>query len=145
MTEQIILGLDVGDKRVGVAMSRSLSGPVFALPTLLRAQGNAEQEILSLIEKHKATTLVVGLPLGENGEATKQSDKVRSFCRRLERRAAVNIVFVDEYLSSAEALEELNLNRADEIEARRKGLIDAAAACRILEAYLTGRAAKLDV
>ena len=128
-----ILGIDVGDKRVGIALSDP-SGS-FATPhtTLLRAGGAAEDGILQLVQEHGVEVVVVGLPLGAGGERNPQCDKVGRFCRRLSKRAAVRIVFVDEHLSSEDAQEKL---RASGRSHFKKEEVDAVAAALILQAHL---------
>ena len=128
-----IIALDVGDKRVGVALSDeglTLSSP---LQTFERANGNAEKEILNLIKSHNIQTVVVGIPLSDNGEENAQCEKVKTFSRRLEKRAKINMVYLDEYGSSVEAERRLKLARGRVIE---KSLIDAASAAIILQEYL---------
>lgn len=131
-----ILGLDVGDKRVGIALSDP-SGS-FATPhtTLQRAGGAAEEGILSLVKEHGVEILVVGLPLGAGGERNPQCEKVERFCRRLTKRAAIKIVFVDEHLSSEEARDRLRASGRSSFD---KEEIDAAAAALILQAHLDAK------
>src|SRR5215213_5831390 len=95
-----LLCLDVGDKRVGVALGSAVPKTVKPLCTLERAAGKAEREILKIIEKHGIKHLVVGLPLNEDGTINEQCVKIEKFCGRLKKRSGVEIVFVDEYASS---------------------------------------------
>jgi putative Holliday junction resolvase len=128
-----ILGLDVGDKRVGVALSDPSGRYTSSLPTLLRAGGKAEDEILRLIELHGVKIVVVGLPLGAGGEKNEQCLKIENFCRRLLKRALVAVVYVDEHLTSEEAKERLQaMGRRD----FSKGDVDAMSASLILQSYL---------
>lgn len=133
MSPQLILALDVGTVRVGTA----LSSGILAQPhqTFERAQGVAEKEILSLIAERQIEILVVGLPLGDNGERTRQCDDVERFVRRLTRRAKVSIVFVDEYASSATAAERLRESGRGR-KSVASGTLDAGAAAVILQDYL---------
>ena len=134
---EVVIGLDVGDVRVGVAASDPsglIASPVGAFE---RAKGEAEKEILKLIHLKQIKTLVVGLPLNEQGEKTAQSIKTENFCRRLARRAAVEMIFVDEYLSSEEARDRLSVKRRR--GPKQKGVIDAHSATIILQRFLNHR------
>lgn len=138
-TPEILIALDVGDKRVGVAVAHGAI--VTPRDTFDRAQGEAEGKILELIAELGATTLVVGMPYGERGERNEQCEKVEAFCRRLERRTQISIVYVDEYASSAEARELLGITgkRASK-QIRKGGMIDAQAASILLQSYINSRA-----
>ena len=102
-----IMSLDVGQVRVGVAIRLAEGVAISGLGFFEREGGRAEREILALIKAHKVEVLVVGMPLDEQGTRTSQCEDVERFARRLERRSACRRVFVDEYASSAEALEGL--------------------------------------
>ena len=138
----LLLALDVGDKRVGVAMAAA--GSTIATPhaTLLRAAGRAEREILALISRHKVERLIVGLPLSDSGEKNEQCLKVESFCRRLQKRIDIEIVFVDEYASSHEAEELLRRAGNSGKQLKKSGLLDAASAAIILQAYIDAERAR---
>ena len=121
-----LLGLDVGDKRVGVALG--WRSPSFARPAgmFLRNQGQAEDEILKLIEIRGISEVVVGLPLSDDGSENEQCERVRNFCRRLERRTSAKLHFIDEYGTSQESLDRLALGGRTERAVRREGRIDSA-------------------
>lgn len=129
----LILGIDVGTKRVGIAITDPDGR--YALPhkTVLRAQGAAEAEILKLIASHRVHIVVVGLPLGRDGSKNDQCLKVQNFCRRLKKRVNVEIVYVDEHLSSEEAKEKLRSTGRRSVASEE---IDAVAASIILQCYL---------
>jgi putative Holliday junction resolvase len=130
------IGLDVGEVRVGVSVSnpeRTLAVPVGVFE---RAKGAAERQIIELVERDGVQTLVVGLPLSDDGQENEQCEKVRRFCRRIERRCSVSIEFIDEYLTSVEARQRLKQTGKKETVARKKGIIDAVAATILLQAYL---------
>jgi putative holliday junction resolvase len=122
-----LLGLDVGDVRVGVAWTDPAGLIVEPLGVFQRAGGAAEGKIVALISEHRIERVVAGLPLSEHNEETEQSQKIRRFMRRVARRAPVQVAYVDEYMTSREA----------------EGLAtahpsDAVAAALILESYLKG-------
>jgi putative holliday junction resolvase len=98
-----ILALDIGSKRIGVAYMEQLSGAADSRSVIHRKSNLALNQIISIIESKQILTLVVGIPMGTLQQRTPQCLDVESFCRRIERRCKVNIVYVDEYLSSVEA------------------------------------------
>ena len=140
-----ILALDLGDERIGVALSDSLGLSARGLCTLRRSDGGAEKKIISLIKQYDIKHLVLGLPLDEQGRETKQCLKIRNFGRRLLKRLDVSIHYVDEFGSSQAAKDILNLPRNPSIEHRKRGLIDSASAAIILQDYLESRKAKPDL
>jgi putative holliday junction resolvase len=130
-----ILGLDVGDKRIGIALGESEVKIAFPQGAVERTQGHGEREILQIIAERGVKLLVVGVPLGIDGDETPQSRKVRKFCSRLQKRASVEIRFVDEYLSSEAAKEKLGFTAPARHDKRPKGDVDAAAAALILQNF----------
>ena len=134
-----ILALDIGDRRVGTALADSNGRHLHPHLTFDRLHGLAEKEIIKLVTEMEIRLIVVGLPLSENGQKNEQCSKVENFCRRLKRRIDAEIVYVDEYLSSVEAIELLRLNPKRERIARRKGTIDAVSASIILRSYFTAK------
>lgn len=132
-----ILGLDVGDKRVGIAICDPGTGVISSLQTLSRAQGRAEKAIIKLVQEYGVEKLVAGLPLAANGAITPQAERVQSFCRRLGKRIQAEIIFVDEFGTSKEAEERL---RASSKRAKvEKGMVDALSATIILQLYLDSK------
>ena len=123
-----ILALDVGSKRVGLAIAVGPTGPVTPLEALPRAGGRAERAIIDLIARESISTLIAGLPLHEDGSRSEGCDQIEAFCRRIARRTGVSVEFVDEYGSSAEAEELLRAQGALTSTDRRRGRIDSAAA-----------------
>lgn len=137
----MIIGLDIGDVRVGVATADETSGIASPLKTLDRAQGAAEDWLLDLIKKENVRLIIAGLPLSEDGTRSRQCDSVERFCRRLLQRAEITIAYVDEYSSSTEAEERfresrVGRSRKKSAQTRSKGVIDALAAAIILQSYL---------
>jgi putative Holliday junction resolvase len=138
----VVIGLDVGDKRVGVAISDSSQLLASPHSILDRAQNRAEKAILELIETHHCQELVVGLPLGADNSENEQCQKVKNFCRRLQKRVSIELYYIDEFGSSMEAEERLRDNRRPRRHNGKKEEIDAAAAAIILQAFLDERRAK---
>ncbi len=132
-----ILGLDIGTKRIGVAIGDASVKIAHPVGTFLRAQGKAETQILTIVAERGVVDIVVGLPLNAQGQKTPQCENVENFCRRLERRAKVKIIFVDEYLSSQESEERL-LQRTTNRKKPASGSVDRLAACEILQRFFNG-------
>ncbi|HEU5316469.1 MAG TPA: Holliday junction resolvase RuvX [Chloroflexota bacterium] len=139
----VVLGLDVGERRIGVAKSDPSGVLASPLTTLLRVSDrDAVAAIGALAAEHGAMTLVVGVPLGPEGEVTDQARRVRALGRKLRSLPGARVVFWDERSSTQEAQESLRAGRprrgapsARRREAIRRE-IDAAAAAVILQSYL---------
>ena len=131
----MILALDIGNKRVGLAFSRD-GRNVDNTRTLNREGGKAEREILRFIELNPNTTVVAGLPLNADGSRSEQCVAVERFCKRLEKRAKFKLTFVDEFGSSAEARQRLGIPEQPNRKLRRSGEIDAQAASILLQQFL---------
>jgi putative holliday junction resolvase len=126
-----LLGLDLGDKRVGVALASEKTKLSTALVTLDNDQ-NLIQKLKELIEAYSVETVVIGLPRSLNGQDSPQTIKVRQTIEQLTEDLKVKIVAQDEALSSVRAEEELR--RRGKIFAKTD--IDKLAAALILEDYL---------
>ena len=124
-----ILALDVGDRRVGVALADSQIK--IAVPYgYLERSDKIVRQITELMLDHDISILVIGYPRNQSGEATKQTESVEQFAEELaEIEIDADLVFQDESLSSVEA--ERRLGRVKD-----KGEIDAEAASIILQDYL---------
>jgi len=130
-----ILGLDVGDKRIGV----SLANRLLAIPlTVIDRTGEEAdmKKLLALAREHGAERIVVGLPLSMNGSIGRQAEKVLAFSRSLSEHVDIPVDTWDERLSTV-AAERLLLDSGMKRE-KRKGKRDAMAAAIILQAYLDG-------
>ncbi len=124
------VALDVGEKRIGVALARDDVKIAMAYDTL-NVDGGEVQAIAEIIVREKADVLVVGYPRNQAGEPTKQTEFVERFVKRL-RDIAPKIVFQDESLTSVKAEEILNARN----QPYAKGEVDALAASLILQDYL---------
>jgi putative Holliday junction resolvase len=131
------LALDVGERRVGVAIGQVLARP---LTTLKRRSRVEDFEVLGrLVRKHKVDTIVVGLPLNMDGSKGFQAQKVERYASGLkdalvEMDLEVQLVFWDERLTTDQA--ERALTDAGHNWQERKGKVDAVAAAIILQGYL---------
>lgn len=132
------LGLDVGDRMIGVAVSDETGTVATGLPTLRRVGPRKDvRAVVDLIRRHEAAEVVVGLPRRLDGSLGPQARKVLAFMEDLRPSARVPVVPWDERLTSVvaeRALLEGDVSRRD-----RKGLVDKVAAILILQNYLDYR------
>jgi len=130
-----VIGLDVGDKKIGVALSDPSQVLATPLKTIIRENDKkAVSEILQLTEKYGTSTVVIGLPYSLDGSIGKQAEKVLSFSRQIARVIKAEIVMQDERLTSVSAGQKLR--EAGKKRSKLKNEIDAAAATIILQSYL---------
>ena len=137
-TRRRVLSLDIGSRRIGVAVSDELGLAAHGLETLSARPLEAAVEILrKLVRKYKIEELVVGLPVNMNGTSGAGVEAVRGIARRLEEALPVTIHFVDERMTSTQAekvLLEGNVGRK-----KRKEVRDKLAAVLILQSFLDRR------
>ena len=130
------VGLDVGDKTIGVAVSDALNITAQGVTTIKRF-GDIEEDFSALEEicsQYDAGTIVLGLPKNMNGTEGERCRIVREFAASLGERGFDDIVFQDERLSTVAA--ERTLKEAHTRRKKRKKVIDKMAAVIILQAYL---------
>ena len=133
MNERIV-ALDIGDVRIGVAVSdptRTISSPVEVITRV--GWGPDTRAIKAICDRYETTLVVSGLPLNMDGSEGFQAQEVRNLCAQLEK-AGLTVFFQDERLSTVaaeDALLEGNLSRKN-----RKGIVDKVAASVILEQWL---------
>ena len=131
----ILLGLDVGDTRIGVALSDELGVAAHPLCTLTRKNRKVDLIAISdLVSIHKVECIVIGLPISLDGSIGAQAEKVQKFAQRLEHVIDIPIEFQDERFTTAEAEEILRELNKDTKE--QKELIDEVSAVIILDDYL---------
>lgn len=131
----IILGLDIGDARTGVAISDELGIAAHPLCTIQRRSRKALlAELQELATVHKVEKIVVGLPLQLNGKTGTQAQRIKKFAEKLEQQVNLPIVFWDESFTSVEATQILRDTKKR--RKKRKQVIDQVAAVLILEGYL---------
>ena len=135
------IGLDVGDKTIGVAVSDALNITAQGIMTIERIGIKKDTDkVIALIKEHMCDTVVIGLPLKLDGMDSPQTEKVRDFRVKLENKLRANrmgniyIDFYDERLTTVMA--EKVLIEADLSRAKRKKVIDKQAAVIILQSYL---------
>lgn len=140
----IALGLDVGERRIGVAACDATGMLASPLTTIIRSSDSeAVQALGRLAAEHGATLMVVGLPLDAAGAMTSQARRIAAFGRKLRAVPGVRVVFWDETLSTATAaghLAAVGKREADAATSRQREAarrrLDAAAAAVILQDYL---------
>ena len=130
-----MLGLDVGSRRIGVAISDALGITAQGLETLQRHNKKTDFAALELlIRKHDVREIVIGLPLRLSGAEGTQSEKMRQFAEELRARVQLPVHLWDERLTSAEAN---RLLRESEISISKRALaVDKMAAMLILQAWM---------
>ena len=130
-----ILCLDVGNRRIGLAVSDPADRLAIPLGVIRRTRRDSDVDAVILhAAERNADRLVVGMPLSLNGRVGPQARKVGSFIRALGRRTDIPIHSVDERFSTAEA--ERLLRQAGVEPSREREKVDAAAAAVILQEYL---------
>ena len=126
-----ILAIDVGDRRIGVALA-SVQARIASPLTTLQNGDSIAQAIQALIDEHGARALVVGMPRGLNGQHTAQTAAVEAFAARLQKIVSIPLYWQDEAVTSAQAEAELK-GRA---KPYAKEDIDALSATYILEDFM---------
>jgi putative holliday junction resolvase len=133
-----ILGLDIGSKRIGVALSDELGFTAQGLDTVQsRGVDNDIKAIAELATQYGATEIVVGIPYDMNGSEGPQAKKAKEFAERLSQATGLLIGEWDERLSTVAA--ERTLLEADMSRAKRRKVIDKVAAVIILQGYLDAK------
>ena len=130
MASSTLVGLDVGEKRIGVSVADT--GVRIAVPfTTVEVNGDEINAIAEIVVKEGADTIVVGYPRNQAGEATVQTAYVEAFVKKIETLAAT-IAYQDESLTSVMAEQQLKSHN----KPYSKGDIDSQAAAIILQDYL---------
>lgn len=130
-----ILGLDVGDKTIGVAVSDLLQLTAQGVTTIKRESKVKDFGILeSYINDYQVKKIVVGLPKNMNGTIGPQGEKVIKFADKVKNKFKVDIIYIDERLTTVAA--ERILIESDVRRENRKKVIDKIAATYILQTYL---------
>ena len=135
-----ILALDVGDRRIGVALSDPLGILASPLTTIDRSTPETEAAIdavLALAEQHEAAEILVGIPYLMSGRIGAQARITLDFAQALSERTTIPITHTDERLSSVQA--DRMLTQSGTSHTRDKGRTDSAAAAVILQAYLDAK------
>ena len=129
------LGLDIGDKRIGVALSDS-EGILASPLTIINCRDEAAniEAITDIISQHQAEQIIVGLPRSMDGSLGQQAEKVTVFTQKLCNHTDVPVEFRDERLTTVSAKRLMQATKSK--KSLRKARDDAIAAALILQGYL---------
>lgn len=133
-----ILALDVGEMRIGVALSDPtglLASPLTTIES--KGQDSDIDDVLHLATEHEVGEIVIGLPLSMSGRRGPQAGRVDAFVRALAERTDIPLKSVDERLSSVQA--ERMLRESGVEPSKNRARIDSAAAAIVLQSYLDSR------
>lgn len=133
MSGERLLGLDVGGKRIGVAVSDEMGLIASPVAMVLRDR-RPGREIADLANRYGASRIIVGLPVGMSGREGLQAEDVRAFVESIEPVVGLPIDYWDERLTTSIA--EKSLIAAGSRREKRKQQVDAVAAAIILQGYL---------
>ena len=133
-----LLGIDYGEKRVGVAISDPTGTIASALDTILfKSKEDLFQQLKKRIALEDIAGVVVGMPFGMKGQVTAQTETVQKFISELRSQLSVSVNSADERLSSVEAGRVLREQGYQ--PSRNKAMVDSIAAAIILQSYLDGK------
>ena len=130
-----VLGLDIGEKRIGIAISDELRYTAQGMKVLdRRGVDNDVRELAEVIAANKVSTIVVGLPKNMDGSLGEGAQKVTAFVQKLKKATSVPITLWDERWTTSEATRVLL--QADLSRKKRGKVVDKVAAVLILQGYL---------
>ena len=129
-----ILGIDVGEARIGLALSDELGMLAHPLETVQVKVGNPIKHVAEVVAREKITTVVVGLPRNMSGTYGPAADKAREFATRLQVLTLCKVKFWDERLTTVAAQKQLHESGRNTKNSRQ--VIDQVAAVLILQGYL---------
>ena len=132
---QTLLGLDFGDKTIGIAVSdksKTIATPIITI----KRKGISKDiiKLLSIIKEYDVGGIILGLPLNLNGSENKMTEKVRKFAQEIKKCKDIKITFIDERYSSDVIYKELRKNSISKAKIKKK--IDQMAASYILQGFL---------
>ena len=137
-----IIALDIGDVRIGVAVSDFMRIIANPRETYIRKNEDADIEyFIQLAKKEEADTFVVGLPINMDGTEGPRVELCRAFGEKLKEKSGLKVEYQDERLTTVTA--ERMLIEADVRRDKRKQVIDKVAATIILESYLNRMSFKI--
>lgn len=134
-----IMGLDLGDKTIGVAISDPLGWTAQGIE-VIRRDGDTDRELnrlRELVAEYGVELVVLGLPRNMNGTLGERGEKAKAFAGEIQKALSMPVELWDERLSTVAA--ERILLEADTSRAKRKKVIDKVAAAIILQGYLDAR------
>lgn len=133
-----VLGIDYGERRVGLALSDPTATIAQPLPTLRRRRGKRPPvaPVARVARKHDAEAVVLGLPLTLEGEESDWTREIREFGDKLGERNELPVHYIDERMTSVRAERAVRSIGLKRREREQKERVDAAAAVLILQTYL---------
>jgi putative Holliday junction resolvase len=134
-----VLGIDPGERRVGVALSdetRLLASPVMVLNRRPKGLAAVLDSILELVRREDVRHIVVGLPLNADGSEGRQARRAHDFALVAEQMIGIPVTLWDERLSTREAEAFLRAQGRNLRRVRQRGELDAVAAAAILQDFL---------
>ena len=130
-----ILGLDVGDKTIGVSVSDPLGITAQGITTIQRKNKEKDTaEIKKYVDLYNSQLIVSGIPKNMNGSIGPQGEKVIKYCNYLKNKLQIEVVFWDERLTTVAA--HRAMLEADLSREKRSKIVDKLAAIYILQGYL---------
>lgn len=130
-----IVGLDVGEKTIGVAVSDLMGWTAQGVTVIRRSSWKQDfSSLRTIVEDYEANKFVLGLPIRTDGSYGPETEKIYKFAEKLKREFSLPVEYWDERFSTASA--ERILLEGDVSRAKRRQLIDKVAATVILQAYL---------
>ena len=132
------MGIDFGEKRIGVAVSDPSNTVAVPLETLVRRTGKRPPyaRMIELAEAHDVGQLVIGLPLGLDGNENAWCAEVRAMGTRLAERVSLPVAWIDERMTSVRAERAIRSGGLGKSAREERGRVDMAAAQLILQAWL---------
>jgi putative Holliday junction resolvase len=139
-TRKRILALDVGSRRIGLAVSDALGITAQGLDTLHRKNKRSDMaELHRIVSTYDIGEIVMGNPVQMSGSEGTQSGKIAEFAEQLRQRLGVPVHLWDERLTSAEAHRILDESGQSKDRMQRKGKVDRIAAVLILQSFMESR------
>ncbi len=132
------LGLDVGDRRIGIAISDPLWLTAAGLDTITRKNMDTDVvKIAELAKRHHVIEIIIGMPYNMDGSEGEQALKVMAFGKKLARYTEIPIIYEDERLSTVTAIRTLTIQGVK--TGHNRDIVDRQAAAIILQRYLDSK------
>jgi putative holliday junction resolvase len=131
-----ILGLDLGEKRIGMAISDNNRSFAISLKNIQRGKLIEDINFMkNIISDNDISALIIGRPVNLDGKPGRKSQSIRRLAEEINKTLALPLLLWDERYSS-QAVEKIMINELDLSRSKRKNLIDSSSACWILEGAL---------
>ena len=137
-TESRIMGIDYGEKRIGIALSDPLFTFAYPFKTLLNDH-NLIKNLLEIVEEKNVTKIILGLPSVRFKSSKELAERVHLFKKEIEQVKKIEVIFWDEEFSSVLAQEKVNESVTKKSRRKQKDLLDRHSAAVILQEYLDAK------